>query len=214
MALLQPYRDTTRVRRHKDGCVLEFVGPNKNEIVWLTRYFFEKFNKACLATHFSWTQPKETFIKVMPTTVMSKRINFVCHVVADKSYADSLATVYKEGDKVNYGIEACPKMSFVNALTKRSYDEILAVIREVKIFQDSSYRHLEHTIREVTRIIKNALERKNLKLWHVSLDFGYSPKSEGENDILLTNVLWGSWLVTDERGRKVGLQEVVRAMRG
>ena len=133
----------------------------------LTTFFFERFNKEGLPTHYVKTHERENYIEGKPAIQFGQGLECICRYVAVGSFMRRYKSVATEGMDLGGLVEFTIKddqtgdplitedaLIKLGLMTKKEYDQVY---------------QLTH---QISNLIKEILEEKGLVLYDLKLEFG------------------------------------------
>lgn len=133
----------------------------------LTKYFYEKINKAGIPTHFINADIDSNTMTVKPAEVFGKGVEVILRYRAVGSFLRRYGMYCKEKDKLDSYVEITLKDDDRN--DPLIIDEALEMLN---IMKKDEYKNLCEMTKKIGTIIKDELSKKGLELYDIKFEFG------------------------------------------
>lgn len=149
---------------NKVGLTIEGMGRSG---LMLTKYFFEILNDKRIPTHYVDANIEEATMTVKPATMFGKGVEVICRYRAVGSFLRRYGMYAKEGQKLDAFVEFTLKDDDRNdpPISMDGLDMLGILTRE-------EYKTIESLTKEICKIIKEELARKDIELYDIKLEFG------------------------------------------
>lgn len=173
------------------GLTIEGIGQSN---LRLSSYFFERLKEANIPTHYLASDLEGNTMKVVKAGFFGKGIEVICRYRAVGSFIKRYGLYAREGDKLDSYVE------FTLKDDKRSDPFITKEgLASLNIMKKEEYEEIEGLTRKISSIIKKELEKKDLELYDIKLEFG---KSKEGKIILIDEISAGNMRVYKD-GRSI-----------
>lgn len=133
----------------------------------LTKFFFEKINKAGIPTHFVDADIDKSTMTVKPAEAFGKGIEVILRYRAVGSFFKRYGLYCNSGDQLNSYVEVTLKDDARN--DPLINDEALEMLG---IMNKEEYSILAELTRRIGAIVKEEMAKKNLELYDIKFEFG------------------------------------------
>lgn len=133
----------------------------------LTKFFFEKINDAGLATHYVDCDIDEATMTVKPAEFFGKGVEVILRYKAVGSFVRRYGLYCNEGDDLDAYVEVTLKDDARN--DPLITDEGLEMLG---IMTKDEYKILAELTRQIGKIVKDELAKKDLELYDIKFEFG------------------------------------------
>ncbi|HOO26301.1 MAG TPA: phosphoribosylaminoimidazolesuccinocarboxamide synthase [Clostridiales bacterium] len=133
----------------------------------LTKFFFEKINAAGLATHYVDCDIDEATMTVKPAEFFGKGVEVILRYKAVGSFVRRYGLYCKDGDDLDAYVEVTLKDDARN--DPLITDEGLEMLG---IMTKDEYKILADLTRQIGKIVKDELAKKDLELYDIKFEFG------------------------------------------
>lgn len=149
----------------------------------LTTYFFELLEKKGIPTHFVNADIEEATMTVKPAEIFGKGLEVICRFRAVGSFLRRYGAYAEEGQELGGFVEVTLKDDERQdpPISEDALDILGILSRE-------EYTRLKELTLEISRTVKAALEKKQIDLYDIKLEFG---KSALNGEILLIDEISG-----------------------
>ncbi|CDZ75695.1 Phosphoribosylaminoimidazole-succinocarboxamidesynthase [Peptoniphilus sp. ING2-D1G] len=150
----------------------------------LTKFFFEKFNEKAIPTHFINANLDEKTMEVKAAAVFGEGLEFICRYRAVGSFFRRYRKYVEEGQDLDGFVEVTLKDDAAGdpPITK----DALVLLG---ITTEEEYEMLKKLTREISDMIKEILEEKEIELYDIKLEFG---RDKDGNIMLVDEVSGGN----------------------
>jgi phosphoribosylaminoimidazole-succinocarboxamide synthase len=133
----------------------------------LTEFFFKKLNEKNIPTHFISADIGNATMTVQKAEAFGKGLEVICRYKAVGSFLRRYGMYAKEGQDLDAFVEVTLKDDARNdpPITK----DALAMLN---LLSHEEYDILKKMTQEISKIIKDALSKKDLELYDIKLEFG------------------------------------------
>lgn len=159
----------------------------------MTTYFFEKLVDKKIKTHFIKTDIEDNALYVKDARMFGNGLEFICRFRAVGSFYRRYGAYCEEGQSLDGFVEVTIKDD--ERGDPPISEEALVMLGLVT---KEEYAELARLTEEISRIVKNELEQKNLYLYDIKLEFG---RDQETNEIMLIDeISGGNMRVYDANG--------------
>lgn len=159
----------------------------------MTTYFFEKLVDEKIKTHFIKTDIEDNALYVKDARMFGNGLEFICRFRAVGSFYRRYGAYCEEGQSLDGFVEVTIKDD--ERGDPPISEEALVMLGLVT---KEEYAELARLTEEISRIVKNELEQKNLYLYDIKLEFG---RDQETNEIMLIDeISGGNMRVYDANG--------------
>lgn len=175
------------------GLTIEGVGKSGLK---MTKYFFEKINAQNIPTHYIDANVDDVSMTVKDAEMFGNGLEVICRFRAVGSFYRRFGAYCEEGQKLDAFVEVTIKddergdppiskdaLVMLGILTAEEYDE------------------LEKLTKQISKIVKEELAKRELELYDIKLEFG-KDKATGEI-MLIDEISGGNMRVYDKDGNYV-----------
>ena len=175
------------------GLTIEGVGKSGLK---MTKYFFEKINAQNIPTHYMDANVDDVSMTVKDAEMSGNGLEVICRFRAVGSFYRRFGAYCEEGQKLDAFVEVTIKddergdppiskdaLVMLGILTAEEYDE------------------LEKLTKQISKIVKEELAKRELELYDIKLEFG-KDKATGEI-MLIDEISGGNMRVYDKDGNYV-----------
>ncbi len=133
----------------------------------LTKFFFEKINEAGLATHYVDCDIDANTMTVKPAEFFGKGVEVILRYKAVGSFVRRYGLYCKDGDDLDAYVEVTLKDDDRNdpLITDEGLEMLGIMTRE-------EYKILSGLTRQIGKIVKDELAKKDLELYDIKFEFG------------------------------------------
>lgn len=133
----------------------------------ITKYFFELLKTIDIPTHYIDSDIEENTMTVLPATFFGKGIEIICRYKAVGSFIRRYGLYAEEGQDLNAYVEVTLK-------DDEREDPLITDegLEALNIISKDEYKILVDLTRKICNIVKLELEKKNLELYDIKLEFG------------------------------------------
>lgn len=199
------YQGKTKDIREKDGKTYFFFkddvtgkdgvfDPGENQVglsiegsgracIAMSKYFFEKFEKQGIPTHYINADVDNRLMEIKPATVFGKGLEVICRYIATGSFVRRYGRYINDGDKLNEYVEFTLK-------DDERQDPLINedALLQLGIFKEGEYDRIKELMRSVTKVIAEDLAERGLTLYDIKLEFG---RLAGSDEIVLIDEISG-----------------------
>lgn len=159
----------------------------------MTTYFFQKLVDEKIKTHFIKTDIEDNALYVKDARMFGNGLEFICRFRAVGSFYRRYGAYCEEGQSLDGFVEVTIKDD--ERGDPPISEEALVMLGLVT---KEEYAELARLTEEISRIVKNELEQKNLYLYDIKLEFG---RDQETNEIMLIDeISGGNMRVYDANG--------------
>ena len=181
------------------GLTVEGVG---NAELRLTKFFFEKLAERGIKTHYVSSDIENTTMTVLPAKVFGKGLEVIIRYKAVGSFIRRYGDYIEEGADLDGFVEVTLKDDergdpFIGK-------EALSILGLLK---EDEYDNLVKQTKEIGTIIKEVLKEKELDLYDIKFEFGYS-----NGEIILIDEISGGNMRVYKNGAKIEPFDIEREM--
>jgi phosphoribosylaminoimidazole-succinocarboxamide synthase len=137
------------------------------ESLKISKYYFEKFNKAGVPTHYIDSDILDATMKVKPVEMFGKGLEFVCRCRADGSFLKRYGEYITLGTPLSYFMEVTLKDD-----ARRDPPINKDALTRLKIMTGWQYELCKNIALQATSIIENDLLNSGLILYDIKFEFG------------------------------------------
>jgi len=145
------------------------------ESLRLTKYFFEKLDKAGIPNHYIGCDIESASMTVKPATHFGNGLEFICRVKADGSFVRRYGAYTQSGTELDYFVETTIKDD-----TRKDPPISKDALLILNIMTASEYETCKALTKKITKLIAEELSQKGLDLYDIKYEFG-----KNGNDIIL-----------------------------
>ena len=137
----------------------------------MTKYFYEKIEKAGFPTHFIEADIENTTMTVKKGTVFGKGVEVICRYKAVGSFLKRYGMYCTEGQALDAFVEVTLKDDARNdpPITKEG-------LSELNIISNDEYEILKDLTKKICNLVKEELAKLDLELYDIKLEFGRDQK--------------------------------------
>lgn len=175
------------------GLTVEGVGRSG---LRMTKYFFEKINQQNIPTHYIQANMDEVSMVVKDAEMFGHGLEVICRYRAVGSFYRRYAAYCEEGQALDAFVEVTIKDDERGdpPISEDALDALNILNRE-------DYAQLKQMTKQISAIVQGELEKRNLTLYDIKLEFGRD-KTTGEI-MLIDEISGGNMRVYDESGEYV-----------
>lgn len=174
------------------GLTIEGVGKSG---ISITKYFYELFNNRGVPTHYIDANVEESIMTVLPAKMFGKGVEVICRYRAVGSFIRRYGLYAKEGQVLDTYVEVTLKDD--EREDPLITDEALEMLG---IMTKEEYMTLVGLTRDISQIIKDELEKKDIELYDIKLEFG---RVGEDNHIALIDEVSGGNMRAYKDGEKL-----------
>jgi len=168
----------------------------------LSEFFFNKINDAGFSTHFVCADIEKAEMTVVPAEIIGRGLEVICRFSAVGSFLRRYGLYVKEGQALDALVEVTLKDD------QRGDPPISPDTLEMLcIMGHEEYSHLKHLTKKISGVISDELEKKDLELYDIKLEFGHI----GDELVLIDEISGGNMRVYKD-GELVAPLDLVRIM--
>jgi len=181
---------------------LEIEGAGKAGLE-LTRFFFELLHEKNIPNHYIDADIENGKMKVIPAAPFGKGIEVICRYRSAGSFQRRYGLYTEEGDPLDRFVEFTLKDDQRNdpLITKEG-------LSAFGIVTEAEYDILQSLTREISEIIKEELEKHDVELYDIKLEFG---KNANNQIIIIDEISSGNMHVFKD-GKQLGSVELANIM--
>lgn len=162
----------------------------------MTKYFFEKLQSKNIPTHYIKADLDEVSMTVKDAEMFGNGLEVICRYRAVGSFYRRYGAYCKEGQPLDAFVEVTIKDD------ERGDPPISKdALEALNILKREEYDQLEKLTKEISAIIKNELEKKELSLYDIKLEFGRDKKTK--ELMLIDEISGGNMRVYDQNGNYI-----------
>lgn len=162
----------------------------------MTKYFFEKLQSKNIPTHYIKADLDEVSMTVKDAEMFGNGLEVICRYRAVGSFYRRYGAYCKEGQPLDAFVEVTIKDD------ERGDPPISKdALEALNILKREEYDQLEKLTKEISAIIKNELEKKELFLYDIKLEFGRDKKTK--EMMLIDEISGGNMRVYDQNGNYI-----------
>lgn len=162
----------------------------------MTKYFFEKLQSKNIPTHYIKADLDEVSMTVKDAEMFGNGVEVICRYRAVGSFYRRYGAYCKEGQPLDAFVEVTIKDD------ERGDPPISKdALEALNILKREEYDQLEKLTKEISAIIKNELEKKELFLYDIKLEFGRDKKTK--EMMLIDEISGGNMRVYDQNGNYI-----------
>lgn len=162
----------------------------------MTKYFFEKLQSKNIPTHYIKADLDEVSMTVKDAEMFGNGLEVICRYRAVGSFYRRYGAYCKEGQPLDAFVEVTIKDD------ERGDPPISKdALEALNILKREEYDQLEKFTKEISAIIKNELEKKELFLYDIKLEFGRDKKTK--EMMLIDEISGGNMRVYDQNGNYI-----------
>lgn len=162
----------------------------------MTKYFFEKLVEKGIKTHFLKADLAENAMYVKKAEMFGNGLEFICRFRAVGSFYRRYGAYCEEGQPLDGFVEVTIKDD------ERGDPPISEdALTMLNILTRDEYHQLHHLTKQISEIVKEELEQKQLYLYDIKLEFGRDVET-GEI-MLIDEISGGNMRVYDEKGNYI-----------
>lgn len=162
----------------------------------MTKYFFEKLQSKNIPTHYIKADLDEVSMTVKDAEMFGNGLEVICRYRAVGSFYRRYGAYCKEGQPLDAFVEVTIKDD------ERGDPPISKdALEALNILKREEYDQLEKLTKEISAIIKNELEKKELSLYDIKLEFGRDKKTK--EMMLIDEISGGNMRVYDQNGNYI-----------
>jgi len=137
------------------------------ESLKLSKYYFEKIAAADIPTHYIDSDISRATMVVKPAQIFGHGLEFICRVKADGSFIRRYGDYALFGQELKYFVEVTLKND--ERLDPPITEDALYVLN---IMTKDEYQTCKDFTQQITKIIKQDLEKSGLELFDIKFEFG------------------------------------------
>ncbi|NMA94827.1 MAG: phosphoribosylaminoimidazolesuccinocarboxamide synthase [Clostridiales bacterium] len=139
----------------------------------LTKFFFKKLESEGIPTHYIDSNIEERTMTVLPAKLFGNGLEFICRYRAVGSFLRRYGMYAKEGQKLDAFVEVTLKDD------ERKDPPICEdALYMLGILTREEYEYLKDLTVEICNIVKDELNKKNIELYDIKLEFGMVGKDD------------------------------------
>ncbi len=146
------------------GLSIEGMGKN---CVRLTKFFFEKIEKAGIPTHYVSADVEDSSMVVKPAVAFGQGLEVICRLKAVGSFFRRYGGYAKQGQDLDYFVEVTLKDN--DREDPPISKDALAMLG---ILTEEEYETLKELTKRITTIVKDTLAEKGAELYDIKFEFG------------------------------------------
>ena len=171
--------------------------------VRLSKYFFEKINKAGIPTHFISADVEKATMTVKPAKVVGKGLEVIIRFRAVGSFRR------RYGD---YCTEGQPLDAFVEVTLKDDSREDPPITKDaleiLGLLSGEEYEEFKKLAKKVSKLVKEEIAKKGMELYDIKFEFGRSK----DGQIIVIDEISGGNMRVYKDGKQVGPMDLVKFM--
>jgi phosphoribosylaminoimidazole-succinocarboxamide synthase len=133
----------------------------------LTSFFYETMNNMGIPTHFIGSDIENNTMTILPAKMFGKGVEVICRYRAVGSFLRRYGMYAKEGQKLDAYVEVTLKDDDRN--DPLITDEALEMLG---IMTKEEYKILTDLTKQIGKVVKDELEKKDLELYDIKFEFG------------------------------------------
>lgn len=149
----------------------------------MSKYFFEKFEKEGIPTHYIDADVDARLMQIKPATVFGKGLEVICRFKATGSFIRRYGRYAKDGDVLNGYVEFTLKD---DARKDPLINEDALVL--LGILKEGEYDRIKELTRSIAKVIYDDLAERGLDMYDIKLEFG---RLEGSEAVVLIDEVSG-----------------------
>lgn len=162
----------------------------------MTTFFFEKLAEKGIKTHYIKAELENNALYVKKAEMFGNGLEFICRFRAVGSFYRRYGAYCEEGQPLDGFVEVTIKDD------ERGDPPISEqALTMLNILTSEEYKELHRLTKEISEIVKDELEQKQLYLYDIKLEFGRDEKT-GEI-MLIDEISGGNMRVYDEAGNYI-----------
>ena len=181
---------------------LKIEGLGKSDLR-LSKFFFEKVEKAGINTHYISADVENATMTVKPAKVVGKGLEVICRFRAVGSFRKRYGDFCKEGQPLDAFVEVTLKDDDRGdpPITK----DALVMLG---LLTEKDYEDLKILTQKIAKIIKDEIAKKGMELYDIKFEFG---KSKDGKVMLIDEISGGNMRVYKD-GKQVDPMELAKLM--
>ncbi|SDZ33506.1 phosphoribosylaminoimidazole-succinocarboxamide synthase [Proteiniborus ethanoligenes] len=173
---------------------LSIKGSGKSNIM-MTKYFFEILKEKGIPTHYIDANIEEATMTVKPAKLFGNGLEVICRYKAVGSFIRRYGMYAKEGQPLDAFVE------FTLKDDERQDPPITEdALHMLGILSTDEYRELKDLTKKIANIIKEELEKKDIELYDIKLEFGRAGEN---NELVLIDEISGGNMRAYKEGKYV-----------
>jgi phosphoribosylaminoimidazole-succinocarboxamide synthase len=181
---------------------LSIEGLGKSD-VGLSKFFFEKIEKAGIPTHYVSADVENATMIVKPAKVIGKGLEVICRFRAVGSFRRRYGDYCTEGQPLDAFVEVTLKDDGRGdpPITKDAL-EILGLLN------GNDYEDLKSLTKKIAKIVKDEIAKKGMELYDIKFEFGKSK----DGKVMLIDEISGGNMRVYKNGKQVEPMELAKLM--
>lgn len=162
----------------------------------MTKYFFEKLLEQNIPTHYIHANLDDVSMIVKDAQMFGHGLEVICRYRAVGSFYRRYGAYCAEGQPLDAFVEVTIKDD-ERGDPPISKDALAAL----KILSNEEYEQLKQLTKQVSALVKDELEKRNLYLYDIKLEFGRDKHTD--EMMLIDEISGGNMRVYDEKGKYI-----------